>query len=54
MDVMVQESTPRHRVTAAAERDGTLAVVRKCLDVLAGTRADADLLWLLAPPAWWP
>ena len=44
---MVQESTPRHRVTAAAERDGTLAVVRKCVEVLAGTRADADLLWVL-------
>jgi hypothetical protein len=44
---MVQGSTPRHRVTAAAERDGTLAVVRKCVDVLAGTRADADLLWVL-------
>ncbi len=44
---MVQESTPRHRVTAAAERDGTLVVLRKCVDVLAGTRADADLLWVL-------
>ena len=44
---MVQESTPRHRVTAAAQRDGELAVVRRCVDVLAGTWADADLLWVL-------
>jgi hypothetical protein len=44
---MVQESTPRHRVTAAAGRDGELAMVRKCVDVLAGTRADVDLLWVL-------
>jgi hypothetical protein len=44
---MVQESTPRHRVTSAAERDGELAFVRKCVDVLAGTRADAGLMWVL-------
>ncbi len=44
---MVQESTPRHRVTVAAGRDGELAVVRRCVDLLAGTRADADLLWIL-------
>lgn len=34
-------------MTAATERDSELAVVRKCVDVLAGTRADADLLWVL-------
>jgi hypothetical protein len=44
---MVQESTPRRRVTLAAERDGTLAFVRKCLEVLDGTRTDAELLWVL-------
>jgi hypothetical protein len=44
---MVQESTPRHRVSLAAERDGKLAVVRRCGDVLGGARADADLLWVL-------
>jgi hypothetical protein len=44
---MVQESTPRHRVTLAAERDGKPEFVRTCLDVLAGTRLDADLLWVL-------
>jgi hypothetical protein len=44
---MVQESTPRHRVSLAVERDGRLAVVRRCVDVLAGARADPDLLWVL-------
>jgi hypothetical protein len=44
---MVQESTPRLRVTLAAQRDGTPDFVRRCLNVLAGTRADADLLWVL-------
>jgi hypothetical protein len=38
---MVQESTPRRRVTLAAERDGTLEFVRKCLNVLDGTRTEA-------------
>lgn len=31
----------------AAERDGRLAVVRKCVDLLGGARGDADLLWVL-------
>lgn len=31
----------------AAARDGSLTVVRKCVGVLAGARADADLLWVL-------
>jgi hypothetical protein len=44
---MVQESSPRLRVTLAAERDGTLEFVRRCVKVLAGTRADADLLGVL-------
>jgi hypothetical protein len=44
---MVQESTPRHRVSVAAERDGRLTVVRRCVGVLAGARADADLMWVL-------
>jgi hypothetical protein len=44
---MVQESTPRRRVTLAAERDGTLEFVRKCLNVLDGTRTEAELLWVL-------
>ena len=35
----------------AAERDGKLTVVRKCVDVLAGARADADLLWVLGGDA---
>jgi hypothetical protein len=44
---MVQESTPRLRVTLAAERVGRLEFVRTCVNVLAGTRVDADLLWIL-------
>jgi hypothetical protein len=44
---MVQQSTPRRRVALAAERDGTLELVRRCLNVLAGTRPDVELLWVL-------
>jgi hypothetical protein len=44
---MVQGSTPRLRVSLAAERDGRRAFVRQCVDVLAGVRADAELLWVL-------
>jgi hypothetical protein len=44
---MAQESTPRLRVTVAAEREGTSEFVLECLNVLDGTRADADLLWVL-------
>jgi hypothetical protein len=36
--VMVQESTPRLRVTVAAERDGAPGFVLRCLTVLDGTR----------------
>jgi hypothetical protein len=44
---MVQESTPRRRVTLAAHREGERELVRGCRDVLAGTRRDSDLLWVL-------
>lgn len=44
---MVQGSTPRLRVRLAAERDGRVAFVRQCVDVLAGARVDADLVWVL-------
>lgn len=43
--------------TFAAERGGGLEFVRRCVNVLAGTRADVDLLWVLGngpPRGCWP
>lgn len=44
---VVQESTPRQRVTAAVERDGETAFVHRCLDLMAGAPVDPTLLEVL-------
>lgn len=44
---MVQSSTPRQRIGAAAEREGESAFVRRCLDLLTGRVVEADLIEIL-------
>jgi hypothetical protein len=44
---VVQESTPRRRVTAAVAREGEQVFVRRCLDLLAGDSVDAALVDVL-------
>jgi hypothetical protein len=44
---MAQDSSPRSRIRAAAQRYGERAFVLRCLDLLAGRVLDAELLDIL-------